>query len=44
MQGRKAYPTLVVLNASSGKSVQHRGYGGADNTRQWIAAAVQQVR
>jgi len=40
----KAYPTLVVLNPKTGQSVQHRGYGNADNTRQWIAAAVQQVR
>ncbi len=40
----QAFPTLVVLNPKTGKSVQVRGFGGPEATTQWIAQAVVHVK
>lgn len=38
------FPTLVVYDPASERSEQQSGYGGARNTRDWIAHSAAQVR
>ena len=40
----EAFPTLVVVSARTGRSVQVRGYGGPDATVRWIVQAARSVR
>jgi thiol:disulfide interchange protein len=39
-----AFPTLVVFNPETGKSMKTQGFGDAERTLQWITAAAQAVR
>lgn len=38
------FPTLVIYDPASDRSEQQGGYGGARNTRDWIAHSAAQVR
>ncbi|HTM58590.1 MAG TPA: thioredoxin family protein [Candidatus Udaeobacter sp.] len=39
-----AFPTLVVYSPSTGRSVSTRGFGGAQETVDWIVQAAKEVR
>lgn len=42
--GVNAFPTLVVFSPATGRMVRTQGFGGADQTVQWITEAAQFVR
>jgi thiol:disulfide interchange protein len=47
LQGRyqvDAFPTLIVFSPRTGRSLRTEGFGGADQTIQWITAAARAVR
>lgn len=42
--GIEAFPTLVVLSLKNGQFAKSEGYGGPENTRDWIVQNARQVR
>jgi thiol-disulfide isomerase/thioredoxin len=42
--GVQAFPTLVVFNPATGRSVATKGFGGAERTLAWIEEAARAVR